>query len=514
MVDPASPARSAPTRPRGRGYLLLFVVLAALIGVVAFGGDRTRSLFGLAAAPSEPGMEPGAPQTVETGNAPGTGHHADMLPGAVATTPRAPAGSVIPTPPAAPRTPAMADQTQAVQLLAQAEAAYRRFDWSTALRTSDRIVQLTATPETIARTREIASGASEFEQLFKRLDDRDEWMRNHDTDPLLVVVHDARGKPMLAVPLTDDDASAAAAAADPVAWLDAHRQGGAAARVLLQAGKSFIEGTITGANGAIVKADLATIAAQKRSEIDQQVRALTNSERATDALAWYEVAKFAYRNRLDAQVTDSLDRARDLEPDLVTCVREDKAAGLYAGMIFHLKQGNRSAAASFMTTISKSYADTDQGQMARLYYDQKWEALLTFAREAALRRTGASDRTLAERVAAAKHDGDEARASELESRKQVAPADDTAAVPGSADETSADDQFARALAIFAPAIEMPPTEERNRQCLASRELFKQSAQMYRMLSGKAPGNTKLSMKVVEANQMVYMTGKYITVSFR
>ena len=49
-------------------------------------------------------------------------------------------------------------------------------------------------------------------------------------------------------------------------------------------------------------------------------------------MAWYEAAKFAYRNRIDDQVVEMLDRAL-VTPDLGQTIREDAAQEWFTKMV-------------------------------------------------------------------------------------------------------------------------------------------------------------------------------------
>ncbi len=89
---------------------------------------------------------------------------------------------------------------------------------------------------------------------------------------------------------------------------------------------------------------------------------------------------FAYQNRLDDLVSGTLEQAVQLDPQLLSSVREDAATPLAGRMAAALRIGGQRQAGPFARQLRERYADTRVGQQALLLYAGKTQELLSLSR--------------------------------------------------------------------------------------------------------------------------------------
>ncbi len=511
MARPAP--SSTPSRRRsggGGGWLFLFVVVAAAAAVFFFAGDKVRDVLGIARKPASEGNEPTAPASVE-GKVVERLPHEAMGTSAVATKAPEQAKPVEVKPVVdKPTIVAFKDQAKAEGLVAEAEKYYKTFKWQQAKSAADRTIGLSAKPGTLARARDISSGSSEIENLFKNLDDKDELTRNYDTSPSLVQIDSATG-PMLVVPVSGDNSKDPIIVdQDPVNYIKTMSRAGKV-KALVKGKKDFIYGELPDTLTEVTLVDQTKVKQEKQADFTQKLAALRNSSAARDALAWYDAAKFAYRNRLDDQVTEMLDQALEFDPELVKSVREDKAARLYASMIFHLKNNNKKQADTYMGMIHRKYADTDQGKQAQLYYDGKTQELVAMAMDEDRKRKEDADKRRLARLDKAKQAGDNTKvaAIEKESTEVEVVADND--IPANPDESAAEKAYQEGYKAYSKAVDMPATSERNVVYRQAAKSFGAAVAMYKKLIEKNPANMEsLQNKMVEANKLKFGADKYVT----
>ncbi|MBA3708190.1 MAG: hypothetical protein H0W83_05155 [Planctomycetes bacterium] len=291
---------------------------------------------------------------------------------------------------------------------------------------------------------------------------------------------------------------------DPVGYIKTKNQAGSKIWALIKGRKDFILGQLPDTIGDVELVDQKAVVAANTSDFQQKVAALRNSARANDALAWYDGAKFAYRNRLDDHVTEMLDRALDLDPELVKTVREDKAAKLYANLVFHLQNNNQKQADAYMSIIKRKFADTDQGKQAKLFYEGKTQELTAIAMQEDQRRKDEAQKRLLARKEKAKQAGDEEKLKAIEQEKPVEePAEEEVVLTGSADEQAAEKAYNDGYALYAKANDMGPVAGRNAVYQQAAKFLEKAGAMYRKLVEKSPTDTNLQAKMIKANQMKF-----------
>jgi hypothetical protein len=504
MARPSSGSQTPKRRSSGGGggYLFVLVLIAALGGTFFFAGDKVRSLLGIAKKPSDEGAEPTSPVAVQGGDAQKVDHQGDMPPSGVTTLKKEAPKPTLPEAKPIPQGPTFKDQAKAEKILAEAEKAYRSFQWADAKSAVGRLTGLDAKKEILARGADITSGATEIENLFKNLDDRDELKRNYDTDPSLVSIGEGKNA-MLVVPVADDNSKDPTIVdQDPVGYIKTKNQAGSKIWALIKGKKDFIFGQLPDTLSDIALVDQAQVRTEMAAEFKQKVAALRNSSRANDALAWYDGAKFAFRNRLDDHVTEMLDRALDLDPGLVKTVREDKAAKLYASLVFHLQNNNRKQADTYMSIIKRKFADTEQGRQAQLFYDGKTEELVAIAMQEDQRRKDEAKRRMEQRIEKAKQAGDQEKVVAIQKEQPVEEPEEVI-IAGNPDEAAADKEYTDGYALYAKANDMPPVAGRNQVYKDAAKHLEKAVAMFRKLVEKQPNNTGLQEKMVKANQMKF-----------
>jgi hypothetical protein len=471
-------------------------------------------------APTDPGPRPELPAGAEAS----VGPHSARL--ALATMPRLRdpprpvtlAKEAVAVAVAAPKAaPLYAGDAKAMELLAEAEKKYRAYAWDAAVTAARGVESLDARPGLKARGREIAAGAPVIASLFKHLDERDELTRSYETHPSLVRIETGR-EFMYALPIRSlGDRDPVVIEQDPLGYIAQARTQGKVP-FLIRGRKDFIATTLQDF-GKVSLVDQRAAIDERRKEFSLRVARLEASSSVGDALAWYEAGKFAYRNRLDEHVVEMLDRAVRLDPRLLSAVREDKAASLFANMMAQLSSGNRVQAESYMAAIERKYKDTEQGKQARLFFDGR-QAELIKATEAAAAKAAEAERqrqaALAARLAEARKAGDSAGVRKAEAELAAAAAAATEETPGAplSDEDKVDQTFAKGREIYARAIELGNTNERDEFYTQADKYLSQAVRDYSGMVEQARKGKDLKRvevlqgKLQQANQLLFGARKY------
>ena len=517
-MPPSAPRRTTrPAPKKGGGFWLALVIICGGIGAVyVFAPDLPRRLLGGADTPPA-GDEPALAQSTDTTMAARQTPSVDPAlsqPSTVARTATDRNPVVAPEPVAAPIKTTFADEAQAQKMLAEAEAAYSqapaRKDWTKAVSRARAITSLDAKPATLVRAQDIVRGAQAMERLFKELDDRDELSRSFETNPNLVLLTDGPA-PTQAVPIRSMS-DQTVVDGDPVAWIQAQRRTGKVT-LLVRGRKDFVPSELPSDRiGKVEKADVDAIIAERRAEFNQRLARLRNSELATNALAWYDAAKFAYQSRLDDQVAAMMDKALLLDPLLARSVREDKAAMLFANVVLHLNNDNPKQASIFMGMLERRFGDTSSGKEARAFYDIKTkqsaddvaaaQVRLREAREEARKSAkDEADSRRSERIARAKQlgDADALKAAEAE-HPDEANTKVGAAVSG--DEGKADDLFAQGKGFYQKALDAGNNDGRDQLYSQAQKYFTQAQSIYNALLEKG-GSPALEEKAFMCNKLRY-----------
>jgi hypothetical protein len=503
--------RSAPTRPSKRSggggggfWILIAAVVLGVAGVYIFAPDLPRQWFGTTKAPADKGPEPTAPQQVKTDLA-AKEHKVedDLSKPKVTTTQVKPKVDEQPAP-EKPKT--FADEAKAQPILDGAHKAYLDMKWQKASTEARRVTTMAVSPQTRIKAQDIIAGSAAIEKLFAELDDKDELVRYYDTHPSLVLLKGGNGVSQAVPIMSIDDPTPVESR--PLEFIAAQRKTGKVA-FLIKGKKDYIPSSLPAdIVGEVTLADGATIMKEKQAEFETRLNRLRNSNLAQDPLAWYDAGKFAYRNRLDSNVTEMLNQAVVLDQNLVSKVREDKAAGYYANVVSHLKNGNRKQADAFMAIITRKFADTDQGKQARLYYDGKNDDLIKAAKaEQEKRKQEELDRREAMKKRATDL-GDEKALAQMKQEPKQEPEDTAlAATVASGDEGKADALFSKGRDLYNKALDAGNTPERDVLYEKAYNELHAAQAIYSKLVEKNPNDTSLGLKLIECNKLHYGTVK-------
>lgn len=520
MADDVTPDQTPPSKPkRGKpwGYLLFALLILAVLTVYILRPDVPRQLLG---------GDPPKPQSLgdgpaKAGDVAGKGLSERELaderaqlgvvrtsapPVATASKPAAP------KPPVDTAAPIQADEAKATQLLAEAEAAYQAMDWDKAESAARRLAGLSGKPATKGRAADIERGAPALKRLFKELDDRDELNRNYETSPGLVrLVKGATTT--LAVPITQMDAPYNPVTENPVAWIEAQRKSGKVL-LLVKGAKQFTPSEMDIYGYEVQPVDQAATRAEVQQGLSSRVtRVLADRAASRDAFTWYELGKYAYRNRLDDQVVKHLDKAIDLDPMLARSVREANAGILFGSLVAHMKNGNKQQAAAFLASIERRYKDTDQAKQARLYYEGKSAELVAAAKETAQREREAAEAAKRERAERERKKGDEQKAKEIEQQKpddEAVAEQDPAAPPVSGEIAAARQLRDQGAKILGEATNMPPTDARNHKYADAAKLLAQAKAAYAAFLDKHKGDSAAESELIETQKMWFTANKMKT----
>lgn len=481
---------------RTLGFTLLILGLGgtALGGAMLGAPAQVRdALMPPIPAPTDRGPRPELPAELAAATAPQEARDALRIPPPVAYPPRPvtvarEVTEVRPTVVRQERT--YAADAAARAALVEAERAYRAMDWAATRLAASKVQNLDANPAFKTRAREVLDGSKALEALFAALNDRDELARGYDTHPSLVRVEGGR-EPLIALPIRSlTDKEPVIIDRDPLGYIQQVRTTGKVP-MLVRGRKDFF----TAGVGDITKVTLVDqrpIAEEKRREFQERLSRLSGSAASLDPVAWYEAGRFAYRNRLDDLVVPQLDQALRLDPALVRTVREDRAAGLFAHLMAAMKVANKPQAAAYMTAIDRRYKDTDQAKLARLYYDGKQAEFLRAAQQAAIAPppVAAAPAPVAAEVLVEEMPVDIAE--------------------GSTPEAQADAVFAQGRDLYARAIDLGNTKERDQLYAEADRVLTQAVSRYQVLVDQAKDpqvRESLEIKLVEANKLRFGSKK-------
>ena len=468
--------------------LLVLGTGGTLVGGLVFGAPGL--VRDLVAPPpiavSEAGPRPELPEDLAAVTAPQEARQALLTPLVLQDPPRAitlaPAVSAKTAAPVIKAERGYAADAAAREAVTEAERRYRAMDWIGAVNTAKPILALDANPALKARARELIEQSALLADLFKTLDDREELTRSYDTHPSLVRIDGGR-EVMYALPIRSlADKEPLIIEKDPLGYIAQARTTGKVP-LLVRGRKEFFPTGLTDI-GTVRLVDQAVTLAEKRKEFLERMARLTGSSTALDALVWYEAGRFAYRNRLDDLVVPQLEQAIRLDPKLVTSVREDRAAGLFAHLMAQMKAGNKVQASSYMAMIDRRYKDTEQGRQARLFFDGKQEELLVAVK--------ASEAVVPP--------SQEIVPPPVTPPPTAVPPASTTLTP----EAQADQVLAQGREVYARAIDAGNTKERDVLYGDADRILSQAVQMYSVLVSKekVPRQREaLEMKLLEANKL-------------
>jgi hypothetical protein len=496
------PANRTYRRAGGGGFFFFLAIVISIIGsIYIFVPEIPRQLFGTASTPADKGPEPTAPQSAKTTLADKDNEAGqDTNKPELATASKPSVETKIEPKKIKTNT---ADDPRAVELLNKAQAYYTAMEWTKASAEAKKIAALSVSAGTGILAQDIVTGSAALEKLFRDLNDKDELSRGFDTHPSLVLLKTANATSM-AVPIAAID-NPTPVENNPMDYIAAQRKSGKVA-FLVKGKKDYIPSILPdSAIGEVIAPDFAAIIQEKQSEFESRLNRLRNSILANDPLAWYDAGKFAYRNRIDNYVTEMLNEAVVLEPNLISRVREDKAAGYYANMVNHMKNGNKRQAEVFMAIIARNFADTEQGKQARLYYDGKTADVLKAAKAEQDNRRELERQRRAAQLARAKKLDDQEAIARIEKAPSQEEEQDKALIASAAtgDEGKADAFFNKGRDLYNKALEAGNTPARDELYEKAYKELHEARAIYAALVDKNPANEALGVKLLECNKLHY-----------
>ncbi len=512
MADDPTPDQAPVKAKRGKpwGYLVFAVLICGMFITAVLKPELTSSLLGGdPGKPDSPGDSPAVAGNVD-GGALGEREAAAAL-ADLGTVNLAKTPPVVATPVVAGPVAGATDEARAARQLANAEVAYKAMDWDKAVSLARGIARLSAKTSTRDRAGNIERGALALKRVFKELDERDELSRNFETHPSLIRL--VRGSSeTLAVPITQMDPPYNPVVDSPVAWVQAQRKAGKVL-LLVKGLKQFTPAEMAVDDYEILPADQTAARALAQQALSSRAaRIEADKSVRRDAFVWYELGKFAYRNRLDDQVVRYLDKALDLDSDLARNVREANAGMLFGSMVMHSKNGNKKQVDAFMASIERRFKDTEQGKQARLFYDGKQAEMITATRDDERRQRDEAATRLAAKVAAAQKQGDEEKAKAIIA---AAKEDSTEEPPSNDGPVDASIASARGLrdqgrSILGEATNMLATDERNHKYAEAAKLLAQAKSLYAKYLEKNKADSSAEAEMIETQKMWFTANKMKT----
>lgn len=486
----------APRRQRGgAGWLVVGLLAASVLALVVFAPEQLRSALGLAARPASLGAPPVEHRSADGETVARAG--ADLEPRAIGTDADTTTVVKPPVVTEAPKVPeGPKDAVLGKDVLAGAEQAYRGFAWDEARVKARRLLELDVDAATRVRAEDILRGADALENIFAKLDMRDELFRSWDTHPSLVQVS-LNGQDMQVVPVLDLAATEkeVPTTSDPAGWLRSKLNGAGEVNVVMTngAGTTLKVDQVSG----IRAADVPKIMKERAAEFAQRVTRVEKGAFANDALAWYEAAKYAYRNRLDERVTEMLDRALAINPFLANAIREDKANDIFLKMTQMLAKENKTAAGGWMGQLNKYYQDTTVYPQAKAYFEGNLEQLAAARKQAEEEKLASRQRTHEAKVERATKLQDTAALAKLKAAPAPTPEEDapSAPLPATGDAGTADTAMNTGMDLLAKAQAMTDFDARDSMYKKAQDQFDVAMRLYEKLG--------MEQKMVQANQYRY-----------
>ncbi len=256
-------------------------------------------------------------------------------------------------------------------------------------------------------------------------------------------------------------------------------------------------------------ADVQVTRDERRVELDTMIAEETADGAVLTPVRAYELASFAYANYLDDKIVGLLYPALDTDAALAATVRDDRAQVFFEKMVNALQADNKDRAASWMAQMRKHYEDTSIFTQAEAYYSGNYAQAMATQREEKARRREARKAALAKRRQLAEESGNaKALAKISKQEEEITSGSDVVAspdgsAPASGDEAEADKYYGEGYPIYAEAMDMPATPERNKKYKEAGKLLLKAVQIYSTLVEADPNNEELSRKLIQANQLRY-----------
>lgn len=484
----ARSARSnAPTRrpPRGGyGWFLLLLAIGGVLALVALAPDSLRQSLGIA---NDIGLSDGdlplsstdSDVDIEERSA-ALGHQDISVDVTVDRTDAAQTAVTEPTDPEPERETAARvddrDREVIEAAIEQARTYLESYRWDEARERAGAILDRDMSPQLATMARRIVHNAGKLQELFQRLDLRGELRRNHNTHPLLVRFDIVGGDTMEAYPLLDMRGSEVPDTDNPVAWIESrlNTQGAVALQSVQGGSTEYQRDQIRN----LRPADLDRIKDEARQALTDQIRRVREQpEMQRDPLTWYEIARFAYQNRIDNHVVRMLERAIDLDPLLVDTIKEDNANSLFLDMVRFREQGNNAGVNAAMVSLRNQYRETAVFAQAQAYYNQELEQLRTARAAQRQRQQEALAQRQQARIEVARQVRDDAAVARIERDEPVVEAAPEPP-PASGGSGDAHELMNRAMEIYSRANHLPPSVERDQLYGQAIPLFTQARDLF------------------------------------
>nr|MDA3963514.1 hypothetical protein [Planctomycetota bacterium] len=251
----------------GSGWLVLFGLLAIILAAFVFAPDLLRKISDQA-KPQDLGPEPteavDASATTQARTQPSMpARDIGIEEGALARR----TDSSVQVTAASTGPKAGADDARATAVLDRAQTAYRGFAWDDARSLARQIRNMTVSTAIKVRADDMIHGADQLEEVFNRLNTKDELVRNIETHPLLVTIT-VRGRDENVLPVIDARDKVTPETNDPAAWIRSQLTMSGQVTVMTT---SRIAYPVKQADVADIRpADLAMHLADKRADFDRR----------------------------------------------------------------------------------------------------------------------------------------------------------------------------------------------------------------------------------------------------
>lgn len=405
--------------------------------------------------------------------------------------------------------PTFPDQSEASGLLADANQAYRTLEWTKARSSAGKVLQLDAKPATKSEARSIISRSRELQDFMKSMTNPEYGMNQgiYTTDAVAQITYQS-GSTELVVPVKSMDDKTIINTDDPVNYIQKKLDAGRA-YVMNEKGipAEIKPNMIIGVDSADMrskKEELSQQAAEKYMKVQE------NPLLKTDAVALYDVARFAYEVGATKPVTQLLERALILDPNLATSVRNDRAQESYEKIVRALKSGSKNSAAGHLRYMRKHYEDTSVFREAEAYYKGNSEELAKQMRANREAKRRAIEEGRRKRREQAKKAGDTEiieQLDEIESQEKKTEEKLASASSGSMADADAKWEKGQEYIRLAFADGADRAGKKDAYLKQAVDVLVQAKASYIAMSEK--GNAEAAKKAAECNRDLYTAKKFM-----
>ncbi len=323
--------------------LFVFLLVVAIVGGLGYGvwngmaGTELQQKFaGLVdsargVAPPTPESAPGGDLAQKAGTTPGGGTGPTDLAGTVKP-PKGTEGTKTPTT-SGPTSATPAILAAAETVLSAAEKLYQAAEFKTAAEKLQPLVASAPDKKIGERAARLAGRARTCAEV---LDDVADSERSSPENVVEVVL--MSGNPMRGTLVSDTPGA-----------VTIKRAGG----IEFKISKSRVK--------EVVKLDQTAVRAALEAELAAQLK----KRSAPTATDYYELALYCYKNRLDARVSELLEKALEKDPNLGKTLHHDKAKNMYEAYVWFTGRGNAKDANRLQEILAAKYSDTPYAGMVK-----------------------------------------------------------------------------------------------------------------------------------------------------